>query len=146
MTEDVQKHSVHTLVFRSLKRTHDMFVSDHAKQIALDEQSHKVKLSAKLRADYSPVLHLPVLKEPKDRVQMHGQPYTEPGDDPDYLVTGTHGYPSGPGVSLTADTKLHRMPTEGGVHSLALTLPPSQGRQDASQKAASVGDIHRHGW
>lgn len=36
--QDVQKHSVHTLVFRSLKRTHDMFVSDHAKQIALDDQ------------------------------------------------------------------------------------------------------------
>lgn len=26
--EEVTKHSVHTLVFRSLKRTHDMFVSD----------------------------------------------------------------------------------------------------------------------
>lgn len=25
--EDVQRHSVHTLVFRSLKRSHDMFVS-----------------------------------------------------------------------------------------------------------------------
>uniref|UniRef100_A0A665WAI9 Pleiotropic regulator 1 n=1 Tax=Echeneis naucrates TaxID=173247 RepID=A0A665WAI9_ECHNA len=36
---DVQKHSVHTLVFRSLKRTHDMFVSDHAKSVALDEES-----------------------------------------------------------------------------------------------------------
>jgi hypothetical protein len=27
-SEEVTKHSVHTLVFRSLKRTHDMFVSD----------------------------------------------------------------------------------------------------------------------
>uniref|UniRef100_A0A0B6ZZ01 Uncharacterized protein n=1 Tax=Arion vulgaris TaxID=1028688 RepID=A0A0B6ZZ01_9EUPU len=27
-SEDVQKHSVHTLVFRSLKRTHDMFLAD----------------------------------------------------------------------------------------------------------------------
>jgi pleiotropic regulator 1 len=26
--EDVQKHSVHTLVFRSLKRSHDFFVSN----------------------------------------------------------------------------------------------------------------------
>ena len=26
--EDVQKHSVHTLVFRSLKRTHDMFIAN----------------------------------------------------------------------------------------------------------------------
>lgn len=28
--EEVQRHSVHTLVFRSLKRTHDMFVSNQA--------------------------------------------------------------------------------------------------------------------
>lgn len=26
--EDVQRHSVHTLLFRSLKRSHDMFVSN----------------------------------------------------------------------------------------------------------------------
>lgn len=37
LPQEVQKHSVHTLVFRSLKRTHDMFVSDHAKTIALDD-------------------------------------------------------------------------------------------------------------
>lgn len=38
LAQDVQKHSVHTLVFRSLKRTHDMFVSDQAKGIAQDEE------------------------------------------------------------------------------------------------------------
>ena len=45
--------------------------------------SHKVKMSAKLRADYAQVLHMPVLKETKDnRVQMGpGQPYTQPGDN-----------------------------------------------------------------
>lgn len=79
------------------------------------------------------------------------------GDDPEYLITGTHAYPSGPGkhainwslrlgcssvisvfvpvppqppsgVALTADTKIHRNPSEGGVHSVALALPPSQAR------------------
>uniref|UniRef100_A0A674C4V1 Pleiotropic regulator 1 n=1 Tax=Salmo trutta TaxID=8032 RepID=A0A674C4V1_SALTR len=81
--QDVQKHSVHTLVFRSLKRTHDMFVADHAKPVSLDETSHKVKMAAKLRADYSAVLHMPVLKEGKDRPlgsNMHGnQNYLQPG-------------------------------------------------------------------
>lgn len=38
MTEDVQKHSVHTLVFRSLKRTHDMFVSNQAILPELEER------------------------------------------------------------------------------------------------------------
>uniref|UniRef100_A0A672YSW3 Pleiotropic regulator 1 n=1 Tax=Sphaeramia orbicularis TaxID=375764 RepID=A0A672YSW3_9TELE len=128
---DVQKHSVHTLVFRSLKRTHDMFVSDHAKSIPLDEQSHHMKMGVKLKTEYEAVLHMPVLKEGKDRVpqlssslQGH-QTYTQ-ADDPDYLITGTHAYPSGPGVALTADTKMHRNPSEGGVHSMALALPPSQ--------------------
>ncbi|KAI4786559.1 hypothetical protein KUCAC02_037044, partial [Chaenocephalus aceratus] len=150
MAEDVQKHSVHTLVFRSLKRTHDMFVSDHAKSIAQDEESQKMKMSVKLKADYNAVLHMPVLKEGKDRVSLlagsmlGNQSYTQPGDDPEYLIAGTHAYPSGPGVALTADTKIHRNPSEGGINSLALVLPPSQARQDVSRTASSVGDIHRH--
>uniref|UniRef100_A0A8C7QKM0 Pleiotropic regulator 1 n=1 Tax=Oncorhynchus mykiss TaxID=8022 RepID=A0A8C7QKM0_ONCMY len=141
--QDVQKHSVHTLVFRSLKRTHDMFVADHAKPVSLDETSHKVKMAAKLRADYSAVLHMPVLKEGKDRPlgsNMTGnQNYAQPGDDPEYLITGTHAYPSGPGVSLTADTQIHRNPSEGGVHAMALTLPPSQARYFLSDDSLLEG-------
>ncbi|CAB1460908.1 unnamed protein product [Pleuronectes platessa] len=109
MSEDVQKHSVHTLVFRSLKRTHDMFVSDHAKSIAQDEESQKMKLGVKLKADYAAVLHMPILKEGKDRVphlpgSMPGHQSYAP-DDPEYLITGTHAYPSGPGKYTL--TKLH---------------------------------------
>ena len=36
--EDVQKHSVHTLVFRSLKRSHDLFVSNQAMALESDEK------------------------------------------------------------------------------------------------------------
>uniref|UniRef100_A0A8C5E2E3 Pleiotropic regulator 1 n=1 Tax=Gouania willdenowi TaxID=441366 RepID=A0A8C5E2E3_GOUWI len=146
MTEDVQKHSVHTLVFRSLKRTHDMFVSDQAKAVSRDDVSHKLKMGVKLKTDYSAVLHMPILKEGKDRVSQlpaHLQGHA-PYSQPEYLITGTHAYPSGPGVTLTADTKMHRNPSEGGVTSVALVLPPSQARQDASRTAASVVDIHRH--
>lgn len=35
--EEVQRHSVHTLVFRSLKRSHDMFVSDQGFLPDIDE-------------------------------------------------------------------------------------------------------------
>lgn len=35
--EDVQRHSVHTLVFRSLKRSHDMFVSNQPFLPEIDE-------------------------------------------------------------------------------------------------------------
>lgn len=36
--EEVQRHSVHTLVFRSLKRSHDMFVSDQGLLPDVDEE------------------------------------------------------------------------------------------------------------
>uniref|UniRef100_A0A3Q3F5B6 Pleiotropic regulator 1 n=1 Tax=Kryptolebias marmoratus TaxID=37003 RepID=A0A3Q3F5B6_KRYMA len=124
LLQDVQKHSVHTLVFRSLKRTHDMFVSDHAKGVSQDEESHKLKMGVKLKVEYGPVLHIPILKEGKDRVSHF--PDGQQSDDPEYLITGTHAYPSGPGLALTADTKMHRNPSEAGVHSMALALPPSQ--------------------
>lgn len=62
MVEEVQKHSVHTLVFRSLKRTHDMFVADNGKPVPLDEESHKRKMAIKLRNEYGPVLHMPTSK------------------------------------------------------------------------------------
>uniref|UniRef100_H2ST21 Pleiotropic regulator 1 n=1 Tax=Takifugu rubripes TaxID=31033 RepID=H2ST21_TAKRU len=133
LLQDVQKHSVHTLVFRSLKRTHDMFVSDHAKSIAKDDQSHKLKLGVKLKADYSAVLHMPILKEVKDRV------YQQPSSVQDLSYAQT-----GEGLALTADTKVHRNPSEAGVHSMALALPPSQAKQEAIRTAASVTDIHRH--
>uniref|UniRef100_A0A8C9SXX5 Pleiotropic regulator 1 n=1 Tax=Scleropages formosus TaxID=113540 RepID=A0A8C9SXX5_SCLFO len=143
LLQEVQKHSVHTLVFRSLKRTHDMFVSDHAKPVSVDEESHKVKMTAKLRAEYSAVLHMPLLKEERDKVAQHvDSAYAQ--QNPEYLITGTHPYPSGPGVALTADTQIQKMPTQGGVQSLALALPPSQARQDATRTAAGVADIHRH--
>lgn len=35
--EEVQKHSVHTLVFRSLKRSHDLFVSNQGLPLDVDE-------------------------------------------------------------------------------------------------------------
>ena len=43
--QDVQKHSVHTLVFRSLKRTHDMFISDQANPPPSDSKGEVVFFS-----------------------------------------------------------------------------------------------------
>ncbi|XP_060102601.1 pleiotropic regulator 1 [Heteronotia binoei] len=152
MVEEVQKHSVHTLVFRSLKRTHDMFVADNAKPIALDEKSHKIKMSVKLHTEYSSVLHMPVLKENAREKGSHNaiDPYghkqylQNQGEDNEYLITGTHPYPPGPGVALTADTKIQRMPSESAAQSLAVALPPSQSKIEANRTAAGVGDIYRH--
>ncbi|RUS86834.1 hypothetical protein EGW08_005430 [Elysia chlorotica] len=54
-TEEVQKHSVHTLVFRSLKRTHDMFLSDQGNTPEKDKKSDKVRAAVKVHDEYGPV-------------------------------------------------------------------------------------------
>ncbi|XP_058464353.1 pleiotropic regulator 1 [Malaya genurostris] len=50
--EEVQRHSVHTLVFRSLKRTHDFFVANQALMPEIDEKLEKMKFSIKARDSY----------------------------------------------------------------------------------------------
>ncbi|CAI9735388.1 pleiotropic regulator 1-like [Octopus vulgaris] len=57
--DDVLKHSVHTLVFRSLKRTHDMFLSDQNFIPTNDEKCEKLWASIKLRSEYSMVKDMP---------------------------------------------------------------------------------------
>ncbi|KAH9490882.1 Pleiotropic regulator 1 [Bulinus truncatus] len=53
--EEVQKHSVHTLVFRSLKRTHDMFLSDQGNPPLKFEDSEKFKRQIKIQDEFGPV-------------------------------------------------------------------------------------------
>lgn len=55
LNEEVTKHSVHTLVFRSLKRTHDMFVSDQGNLPLGDQDADKLLLGIKGRAMYGKV-------------------------------------------------------------------------------------------
>ncbi|GLH05455.1 Lissencephaly-1 homolog [Gryllus bimaculatus] len=52
MTEEVQRHSVHTLVFRSLKRSHDMFLSNQGVLAPVDEKAEKIKKLVKARDGY----------------------------------------------------------------------------------------------
>lgn len=60
---DVQKHSVHTLVFRSLKRTHDMFLVDQANPPPPNKLSDNLKMKVKAHDEYGPVLHLVKAKQ-----------------------------------------------------------------------------------
>lgn len=54
----VQKHSIHTLVFRSLKRSQEMFASDMNLLPTLDEKLCTFKNAIKAKDQYGPVLHL----------------------------------------------------------------------------------------
>ncbi|XP_078036550.1 transport and golgi organization 4 isoform X1 [Augochlora pura] len=53
---DVQRHSVHTLVFRSLKRTHDMFLLNQGTLPPLDPNLLRMKKSLKAKDCYGPIL------------------------------------------------------------------------------------------
>lgn len=53
---DVQRHSVHTLVFRSLKRTHDMFLLNQGTLPPVDPALQQIKKGIKAKDSYGPVL------------------------------------------------------------------------------------------
>lgn len=55
---EVQKHSSHTLVFRSLKRTHDMFLSEQLNPPPRDETADEVLVKCKVRDEYGLVKDL----------------------------------------------------------------------------------------
>lgn len=56
-SDDVQRHSVHTLVFRSLKRSHDMFMCDQGSLPPPHAPSEASKRAIKAKDQYGPVLH-----------------------------------------------------------------------------------------
>ncbi|XP_034253614.1 pleiotropic regulator 1 [Thrips palmi] len=56
MMEDVQRHSVHTLVFRSLKRTHDVFISNQGMLPPVDEKAETLRKAVKARDTYGLVM------------------------------------------------------------------------------------------
>jgi len=48
----VTKHTVHTLVFRSLKRTHDTFIADHGCMPEHDKTAAELKKAIKIKQEY----------------------------------------------------------------------------------------------
>nr|XP_004226862.1 pleiotropic regulator 1 [Ciona intestinalis] len=58
VAQDITKHSMHTLVFRSLKRSHDMFISDQAAPVPNNDAASKLSRSVKTVSEYGPVLHM----------------------------------------------------------------------------------------
>lgn len=54
---DVQRHSVHTLVFRSLKRTHDMYLSNQGCLPQTDTTLEKLRIELKAKDSYRTVMN-----------------------------------------------------------------------------------------
>ena len=65
-SEEVTKHSVHTLVFRSQKRTHDMFIADQGILPASDTVATKMWRNIKAKSAYQHIVQR-VDKAKKDR-------------------------------------------------------------------------------
>jgi len=53
------RHSLDTLVYRSVKRSRDLFANEHGKA-SVEEDSRKAKIAALARAEYGHVMHIPI--------------------------------------------------------------------------------------
>ena len=84
--EEVTKHSVHTLVFRSQKRTHDMFIADQGILPAADTVATKLWRTIKAKSAYHHIVDR-VDKAKRDR-ETHINIY---GDLPSHEGRGEDG-------------------------------------------------------
>lgn len=57
-TQEVHKISTHTLVYRNMKRAHDMFVSDHSLYVSSPDEIINLRKRLKAKSQYGPVLHM----------------------------------------------------------------------------------------
>lgn len=141
MTEEVQKHSVHTLVFRSLKRTHDMFLSEQGITPERDTKSDELKRKIKLSDEYGLVKDLPKEGQKKS----HGsviEPYKDGmWQENGTSIQGTHRYPSGPGVQLSDGTMMQTDPSQTGQMEM---VAYDKNRNKDVPAGASMHDIRAH--
>nr|CAG4638352.1 EOG090X03RP [Cyclestheria hislopi] len=78
MTEqEIHKHSVHTLVFRSLKRTHDMFLSEEKSLPPLDSVAESIWKKCKAQDLYGPIVSL--VKKQQEIAKKTGLPTNATG-------------------------------------------------------------------
>ncbi|CAH0586817.1 unnamed protein product [Chrysodeixis includens] len=78
MSEEVIKHSVHTLVFRSLKRSHDMFLSNQGLLPPIDDKAEKVLRGIKARDSYGQVMDTVQLAQAVKQHEARHQPDLPP--------------------------------------------------------------------
>ncbi|XP_013141673.1 PREDICTED: pleiotropic regulator 1 [Papilio polytes] len=104
MADDVIKHSVHTLVFRSLKRSHDMFLSNQSLLPPIDEKAEKILKNVKARDSYGQVMSAVEQAQAQKQQQVLSRPETPHDTDmAESAALGSDGamLPYNPG-SMTA--------------------------------------------
>ncbi|XP_046484683.1 pleiotropic regulator 1 isoform X2 [Neodiprion pinetum] len=124
---DVQRHSVHTLVFRSLKRTHDMFLSNQGTLPPVDPSTELLKKAIKSKDSYSPVLDRVRRNNHLKSNHDHNSDPPPPGDDTfnggnNSSAMVPYGGGMGHSVSLSSS-----MPTNtNSTSSTVMNLPPKK--------------------
>jgi len=138
--EPVVKHSVHTLVFRSLKRSHDMFIHHEGLPVPEDELALKRKIACKTGDEHALVKSMPPPNETIAKIaakNISGKP-----DPTQPVVIGGHAYPNAPGVTLSVGTTAVPQPlSEQGIHQVVENMAA----QDKSvPSGVGLGDIYQH--
>lgn len=129
-TEDVQRHSVHTLVFRSLKRTHDMFLCDQGALPPTDISLEKLRRLVKSRDQYGPVLGIVAQNRHKAATQQMYD--STPNDHP--VTNNTNGEASGPLALPAPSGPQAPLPPTPPPQSMALVpATPSTGASASQQ-------------
>ncbi|XP_030564493.1 pleiotropic regulator 1 [Drosophila novamexicana] len=139
--EDVQKHSVHTLIFRSLKRTHDLFVSNQGNLPDIDDRLEKLRRSIKARDTYGLVLDRAI--KSMDAKKMSALQIDKPLAITDGSMAssdlGTAGTESGSLVRYNRDKE--KTPLSGNNSLVRASMPSSSGASNVQlipKKAPSI--------
>ncbi|XP_016989913.1 pleiotropic regulator 1 [Drosophila rhopaloa] len=139
--EDVQKHSVHTLIFRSLKRTHDLFVSNQGNLPEIDDRLEKLRRSIKAKDSYGLVLD----KAVKIGEARKGSGAQTPGDKPLAITEGTQDSSSAAGSLVKYNPAGGRVmektaPLVTGSHTslVRASLPNSNGDKGANGTTSNL--------
>ena len=75
----IVKHSINTLIFRSLKRTHDLFVSTQSLGVPIHEESNSLRKACKISSEYSAVKHLSPPNDTIARISSRTESVVAPG-------------------------------------------------------------------
>ena len=134
--DTMQRHSVHTLVFRSLKRTHDTFLNDRGNLPPVDESVQKMIKAVKARDSYGPVLGLVKqnnsARTPNDTESVDPPP---PGDE---------NFDTSSGTSLVPYTNANAMPNNATPSSVVSTNTTTNSMIMAHKKSNSMAKPKWH--
>ncbi|XP_068633947.1 pleiotropic regulator 1 [Battus philenor] len=131
MADEVIKHSVHTLVFRSLKRSHDMFLSNQSMLPPIDEKAEKVLKGIKARDSYGQVMSAVETAQAVKQHEALSRPDTPHDTDmAESAALGSDGamLPYNPGSMAAPAAPGAAGPTAAGTTSIAPRRPPTAPR------------------